>query len=55
MDIDLQLASDNKTLIVKPVNAYVSRESYTLYIDDAIKSKNGKNLLQAVKVTFSIR
>lgn len=54
VEMDIKLTSNNTKLMVKPTNNYQSGV-YTLYIDDAVKASNGKNLKQAIKVPFSVR
>jgi uncharacterized protein YkwD len=55
VDIDIELASDNKTLLIKPTNGYMSGETYTLFIDNTIKSITGIPIKEAIKVTFTTR
>lgn len=47
--------SPNGRVVVSPVNQYQKGKSYTLYISNDIKGKNGLNLKEAVKFTFTVR
>lgn len=54
-NITLDLGLDKKTIIVKaPNNGYEKGQSYTLYIDSNIKSKDGSYLNKSIEFKFKI-
>ena len=52
--IDLDFSSNIKTISISPKTAYENGKSYTLIVDENLKSIDGKKIKQPVKFTFKI-
>ncbi|MPQ33594.1 hypothetical protein E4V42_19470 [Clostridium estertheticum] len=53
MEIKASLASNNQSLVVKPVKDYEHNKTYTLIVKDQVKSSDGKFLPSEVRMDFT--
>lgn len=51
---EVSLGDSEKVIVSPPLNGYEEGKTYTLYITDKIKSKNGKSLTDGVEMDFTI-
>lgn len=53
IDINVSLANDNKSVVVKPVKSYEGEKTYTLIVTQNVKSSDGKPLPKEVRMNFT--
>jgi len=54
VDTQINTSADNRSVTIKPMEAYKRNIEYRIYINDGLRDKNGNNLAQKIVMPFIV-